>query len=117
MTSWREEKLPVETRRADDRRRAARGAAGDGVQLLDVRERSEWDEGHMPGSIHTPYHDLARDPGRASTTAARSRSICNSGPRAAVAASLLKRLGVDDVIHVVDGGVAQLMTSAQRSTK
>jgi rhodanese-related sulfurtransferase len=31
--------------------------------------------------------------------------ICASGQRSAVAASLLKRFGVDDVIHVVDGGV------------
>ena len=31
--------------------------------------------------------------------------ICASGQRAAIAASLLKRLGAGDVIHVVDGGV------------
>ena len=31
--------------------------------------------------------------------------ICASGQRAAIAASLLKRLGAGDVIRVVDGGV------------
>ena len=107
MTSWREEKLPVET---VQRMTAAelKGVWGDGVQLLDVRERSEWDEGHVPGSLHTPYHDLdaipeAIDENRPVAVA------CNSGPRAAVAASLLKRLGLDDVIHVVDGGVKDLL--------
>jgi rhodanese-related sulfurtransferase len=35
--------------------------------------------------------------------------MCNSGPRAAVAASLLKRQGFDDVIHVVEGGVKDLL--------
>jgi hydroxyacylglutathione hydrolase len=28
------------------------------VQILDVREHAEWDAGHIPGSIHTPYHYL-----------------------------------------------------------
>jgi rhodanese-related sulfurtransferase len=31
--------------------------------------------------------------------------LCSSGQRAAVAASLLKRFGASDAIHVVDGGV------------
>ena len=31
--------------------------------------------------------------------------MCGSGQRSAVAASLLQRHGVRDVIHVVDGGV------------
>jgi hydroxyacylglutathione hydrolase len=31
--------------------------------------------------------------------------ICSSGQRAAVAASLLRRHGARDVLHVVDGGV------------
>ena len=31
--------------------------------------------------------------------------ICSSGQRAAVAASLLRRHGVAEVLHVVDGGV------------
>jgi hydroxyacylglutathione hydrolase len=107
MTSWREEKLPVETVQrmtADELRQAW----GDGVQLLDVRERSEWDDGHVPGSLHAPYHDLDSIPDGID----ESRPVavaCNSGPRAAVAASLLKRLGLDDVIHVVDGGVKDLL--------
>jgi glyoxylase-like metal-dependent hydrolase (beta-lactamase superfamily II)/rhodanese-related sulfurtransferase len=107
MTSWREEKLPVETvrRMTVDELRAA---WGNGVQLLDVRERAEWDEGHVPGSLHTPYHDLRAVP-EALDEARPVAVICNSGPRAAVAASMLKRLGVDDVIHVVDGGVKDLL--------
>ena len=107
MTSWREERLPVETVQrmtVDELERAW----GEGVQLLDVRELAEWDEGHVPGSIHTPYHDIddipdGIDEGRPVAV------MCNSGPRAAVAASLLKRLGLDNVIHVVDGGVKDLL--------
>ena len=107
MTSWREEKLPVETvqRMTADELKAA---WGEGVQLLDVRERSEWDEGHVRGSIHAPYHDLDAIPD--GIDASRPVAVaCNSGPRAAVAVGLLKRHGLDDVIHVVDGGVTELL--------
>ena len=31
--------------------------------------------------------------------------ICSSGQRSAVAASLLRRFGVQPVVHVADGGV------------
>ena len=107
MTSWREEKLPVEM---VQRMTVAelKQAWGDGVQLLDVRERDEWDEGHVPGSLHVPYHDLDAIPDGLD----RNRPVavaCNSGPRAAVAAGLLKRHGLDDVIHIVDGGVTDLL--------
>jgi glyoxylase-like metal-dependent hydrolase (beta-lactamase superfamily II)/rhodanese-related sulfurtransferase len=116
MTSWREERLPVETvrRMTVDELHDAWGR--DGLQLLDVRERSEWDEGHVPGSLHTPYHDLQSLPADLDDSQPVA-VICNSGPRAAVGASLLKRLGVDDVIHVVDGGVKDLLARAQLSTK
>ncbi len=106
MTSWREEKRAVER---IDRLTVAelheRWESGrDGPQLLDVRERSEWDEAHIPGSIHEPYHDIrgipeGLDPG------APIAVICASGQRAAVGAALLQRLGARDVIHVVGGGV------------
>ena len=70
---------------------------------MDVREQGEWDAGHIPGSLHVPYHDIRAlppglDPGRPAA------AICSSGQRSAVAASLLKRHGVGEVLHVVDGG-------------
>jgi hydroxyacylglutathione hydrolase len=109
MTSWREEKLPVES---VVRMTVDELAGRDDIQLLDVRERAEWDEGHVPGSLHTPYHDLGRALPDGFDEQRPVAAICNSGPRAAVAASLLKRYGYDDVIHVVDGGVPDLMSAA-----
>jgi hydroxyacylglutathione hydrolase len=106
MTSWREEKQPVErVERLTVNELHERWNGGqDGMQLLDVRERSEWDAGHIPGAVHRPYHDIGEVPDE--LDAARPIAvICASGQRAAVAASLLKRLGAADVLHVVDGGV------------
>jgi hydroxyacylglutathione hydrolase len=101
MTSWRAERREVA--------RIARWtveelADAEGVQVLDVREVSEWRAGHIPGSVHRPYHDLHElpdgiDPARPVA------AICASGQRSATAASLLAAHGARDVIHVVDGGV------------
>jgi hydroxyacylglutathione hydrolase len=103
MTAWRQEKRPVEAIE-----RLAVGELRDGLQILDVRERSEWDAGHLEGSVHTPWHDLHGIPDgldRGQPIAV----ICASGQRAAVAASLLRRAGAEHVVHVVDGGVPDLL--------
>ena len=105
MTSWRAEHRDVgkiERLRAQDL--AGRLEQDPSMQVLDVREQTEWDAGHLPGSAHMPYHDLrevpaAIDPDRPVA------AICSSGQRSVVAASLLKRLGVEGVVHVADGGV------------
>jgi hydroxyacylglutathione hydrolase len=106
MTSWREEKRQVERvpRLSVDELHERWDGGSNGFQLLDVRERSEWDAGHIPGSVHTAYHDIHELPDGVDTEQPVA-VICASGQRAAIAASLLKRLGADEVIHVVDGGV------------
>ena len=76
------------------------------MQILDVRERSEWEAGHIPGSAFTPWHDIdalpdGLDPARPIAV------VCGSGQRAAAAASLVLRAGARDVIHVVEGGVPE----------
>ena len=106
MTSWREERRAVAgVERAtvpELHERWAHDRAS--VQILDVRERTEWDAGRIPGSLHVPYHDLNALP--AGLDPARPvAAICASGQRSAVAASLLQREGAEHVIHVVDGGV------------
>ncbi len=112
MTNWRQERQPTaQTERLSADALAALLAAEPAgereLQLLDVRERSEFDAGHVPGSISTPWHDVDRiphglDPARPIAT------ICALGVRAATAASLLKLHGAERVIHVVDGGVPRL---------
>ena len=109
MTNWRQERHPADAHRA--RRGGRRCAAGwrsePDLQLLDVRERREWDAGHVPGSLFTAVARHHRDsPGIDPTRPIAV--ICAGGVRAATAASLLKHHGAQDVIHVVDGGVPSL---------
>jgi hydroxyacylglutathione hydrolase len=101
MTSWREERLPVE--RIERMTVPELRERADELQILDVRERSEWDEGHIPGSFFAPWHDIDGLP--EGLDADRPIAVvCGSGQRAAVGASLIQRNG-GTAIHVIDGGV------------
>jgi len=75
-----------------------------GVILLDVRNRSEWNDGHLPGARLIPLPELASrlDELRGLGSIAVH---CQGGSRSAVAASLLRAAGFDDVINV-EGGYA-----------
>jgi glyoxylase-like metal-dependent hydrolase (beta-lactamase superfamily II)/rhodanese-related sulfurtransferase len=108
MTNWRQERQPAEhTERVAVTDLLQRLAGDPRLQLLDVRDRQEWDAGHLAGSAFTPWHDIREmpeglDPERPIAV------ICAGGLRAATAASLLEHHGAREVIHVIDGGVAAL---------
>jgi hydroxyacylglutathione hydrolase len=74
------------------------------VQVVDVREKTERDEGYIPGSLHIPYR-LLRETGRDGLDRSKPVvTICESGTRASIAASLLTAAGVD-ARPVLHGGV------------
>jgi hydroxyacylglutathione hydrolase len=74
------------------------------VQVLDVREKSERDEGYIPGTLHIPYRLLRETGTDGLDTTKPVVTICESGARASIAASVLVAAGVD-ARPVVDGGV------------
>jgi rhodanese-related sulfurtransferase len=76
--------------------------AQDAVVVLDVREADERDEGYIAGSRHIPYRLLpAVSDGLADRTVV---TICSTGARAGIAASVLRARGVD-ARPVLNGGV------------
>ena len=80
MTSWREDQLRVaRIPRMTVPELHERWEEGPPLQVLDVRERSEWERGHIPGAVHTPYHDIHALPRRASTPTGPSRSSARRG--------------------------------------
>lgn len=84
------------------------------VLVVDVRGRSEWAAGHLPQAANIPLGEL---PGRLGELP-RGRPIvvqCQSGARAAIAASLLAANGVPDV-RLYGGGYAE-WSAAGRSTE
>ena len=110
VPAWQEAGLPIETTPAIDISGLAERLSRGDVRLLDVREDDEWEEGHVDGSMHIPYHEL-RDGAPAELANGDGRQIavaCSAGNRSSIAASLLRRSGVDNVLHVAEGGVADL---------
>jgi rhodanese-related sulfurtransferase len=75
-----------------------------GAVVIDVRERDERDEGYVPGSRNVPYR-LMRTCCPELPDDRPIVTVCNSGPRAAIAASLLRAKGLD-ARPVVAGGMA-----------
>ena len=82
-----------------------------GAELIDVREKDERDTGYIAGSRNIPYRllalgeaDLPRD--------RRIVTICETGPRAAIAASILARDGFD-AHPVVNGGIDSWVESGK----
>jgi rhodanese-related sulfurtransferase len=105
MTSWRAEHRDVErVERIQVSELHDRSERDPSLQILDVREQAEWDEAHIDGSVHCPYHDIRGIPGVIEGIRPVA-VICSSGMRSVVAASLLKRHGLVDLVHVADGGV------------
>ena len=72
------------------------------VVVLDVREADERDEGYIAGSRHMPYRLLAAvSDGLGDVPVV---TICTTGARAAIAASLLAAHGIE-ARPVLDGGI------------
>lgn len=73
--------------------------------VLDVRGEEEWSAGHLPGSLNIPIAELDR---RLDEIPRDRPPIvhCQTGARAAMAASLLRARGFDDV-RLFSGGFAE----------
>jgi hydroxyacylglutathione hydrolase len=109
IEAWRDAGNPVEATPAIGLAELAERLRSGDVRLLDVRERDEWEAGHVEGSLHIPYHDLRNGiPAELRSDGPPLAVACSAGNRSSIAASLLRRAGVDDVVHVAEGGIAEL---------
>jgi glyoxylase-like metal-dependent hydrolase (beta-lactamase superfamily II)/rhodanese-related sulfurtransferase len=114
VAAWRSSEREVtsyevlEVDRLVDELRADRTGA-----VLDVRQRTEWDAGHLPGSRHVFVGEL---PGRLVEFGpdAVTTVVCASGYRASMAASLLAGVGVP-VRLVARSGVPRALRLLERS--
>jgi glyoxylase-like metal-dependent hydrolase (beta-lactamase superfamily II)/rhodanese-related sulfurtransferase len=87
-------------------------ARGDAGQVIDVRQRTEWDAGHLDASRHVFVGDVADRLGELDP-ATRSTVVCASGYRSAMAASLLHRAGLP-VRLLAEGGVPRVLRMLAR---
>ncbi len=76
-----------------------------GAVLIDVREKDEWDAGHIQGARHISLGDL-----NAESTKDLSKDLpiyvyCRSGGRAGIAESIFHELGFSKASNI--GGIIQ----------
>ena len=72
--------------------------------LVDVRERDEWAEGHIPGAVHIPRGSLeSRIEGAVPDRSQTVVVYCGSGSRSAFAAKTLEELGYGNVLSLAGG--------------
>jgi hydroxyacylglutathione hydrolase len=75
------------------------------LAVVDVRTPHEWNDGHVEGAIHVPVADIGMS---AATLDGHDSvaTICEGGYRSLLAASLLARAGVSNVVNVTGGMTA-----------
>jgi len=80
--------------------------------LLDVREPSEWDKGHIPGAVLAPrgmlewYADPTTPYAKPEITTNQDARIivqCASGGRSMLAAETLRKMGYSNVVNMAGG--------------
>jgi sulfur-carrier protein adenylyltransferase/sulfurtransferase len=72
--------------------------------IVDVRERDEWDEGHLPSAVHVPRGHLESRIESAAQDKSRPVLVyCASGNRSAFAAKTLEELGYEHVVSLAGG--------------
>ena len=87
-----------------DAGRANELLTSDPPAVVDVRERDEWEEGHLPGAVHIPRGYL--ESRIEAAVPDRSQPVivyCAGGSRSAFAAKTLEELGYENVVSLAGG--------------
>jgi glyoxylase-like metal-dependent hydrolase (beta-lactamase superfamily II)/rhodanese-related sulfurtransferase len=106
MIEWRSEGFPVESVPQITVSELAEWLEqGRDVAVIDVREHSEWIDGHIDGALHLPMLEAAAR--RGEVPADRPKAVlCAGGLRSSTAISALKRHGLQGWYNVTGGMTA-----------
>jgi hydroxyacylglutathione hydrolase len=105
VEAWRSSKGQLQTIPTLTLPEVSTQLGGDHAVVVDVRSEGEWEDGHVPGSLNLPVGSLDERAGEIP----RDRPVivhCQTGARAAIAASLLRARGFPDV-RLFPGGFAE----------
>ena len=90
--------------------------SGDGV-IIDVRDKDEWDEGHIPGATHLSRGTIEFDiEAKVPDPDAMIICHCGGGGRSALAAESLQKMGYKNVRSMA-GGLKAWKTAGLPTTK
>jgi len=100
MSTWQEADLP--TQQLEQITVETLHSMRHDLKILDARDQSEWEEGHIKGAIHIPYYFLVERLQELANTQPLA-VICASGQRSSIACSLLQKHGFTQLFNVVGG--------------
>ncbi len=75
---------------------------GGAVDIVDVRDPSEWSSGHIPGARLVPLEQLRANP-RATLTRDNVLFVCAAGMRSQTAARIAASLGLKSIYNLSSG--------------
>lgn len=78
-------------------------APREGATLVDVREPSEFANGHIEGALNIPLRSIPAAEGQLANKDAKLFIYCLSGARSGRACGALKKMGYSDVTNI--GGI------------
>lgn len=78
---------------------------GTGLAVVDVREPFEYEYGHVPGAVNIPHGEIWKRSGEVEPERPVA-IICNDQVRSGAAASVLRRIGLQNVALVLGGTTA-----------
>lgn len=101
--SWYKDGLPfAEVRLISVQDLRQRIISQDDIAIIDIRRRSEWDEGHIDGSMHFYVGHLEKNADKLLKQKPVA-VICKTGYRSSLGASILLRKGFDKVYNCLGG--------------
>ncbi|MFL5692216.1 MAG: rhodanese-like domain-containing protein, partial [Ktedonobacteraceae bacterium] len=100
LEAWQEADLPLQT--LDQLDVETLHSSLHNLKILDVRDQSEWNEGHIRGAMHIPYYSVEQR--HADLDLSRPLAVmCGSGQRSSLACSILQRHGFTSLFNVIGG--------------
>jgi len=74
------------------------------AQLFDIREESEWDEGHLPSAVFVPLSGIRENKIPANLDTSKKTYIhCRSGNRVKTGGPLLQEMGFKNLVILYEG--------------
>ena len=83
--------------------------------VIDVREPSEWDDGHIEGAVHIPMGEAVRRLAEIPRDRPKA-ALCAGGLRSSLVISALEREGIGNWVNVT-GGMGAWVKAGYRSVK
>jgi hydroxyacylglutathione hydrolase len=90
---------------------------GEKPTIIDVRNESEWKEGHIPGAKHIYLGNVPQELKKLKDKEADIFCICGGGFRSSIAASVLMSEGFENVFNVFGGMTAWKAAGLEMSKK